>query len=438
MAQPTFEQFFRAIAEQESGGNYKAIGVWVGGDRAYGKYQIMGANIPSWTKKYLGKSMTPQQFLNSPSAQEKVAKGHLKSYYDKYGARGAASAWYSGNPSLHNSTKSQPGGPSIKGYVDSVVSKAYKYPAGGGKASTKTTGSSVDKQIAKTMGREETAESYGFMVELFDSTPELKALFNKAVKGGWTPSKFQAELRDTKWWKKTGESTRKWLTLQYGDPATAKQQLNQMQVKIAQMAKSIGLSGASVTGANMRSFALKAIMGGWDEGLIRYNLGKKLVFRGDTRIGEAGENVDKIEEYAYNMGINVSDSWLQGRLKKVASGTSTLQDIESEIRVMAKALFPQWAKQLDAGQTTADIASPYMSSMAQILELPAGSINLFDNTVKKALQYKDPQTGANSVKPLWQFENELRSDNRWKGTQNAQNSLMQVAHQVLADFGVKY
>src|SRR5690606_22423883 len=235
--------------------------------------------------------------------QEKVAKGHLKSYYNKYGARGAASAWYSGNPSLHNSTKSQPGGPSIKGYVDSVINKAYKYPGGGGGGSGGSSITSADTAVAKAMSREETAESYGFMAELFDSIPELKKLFNKAVKGKWTPSKFQAELRDTKWWKKSSESTRKWLTRQYGDPATAKQQLNQMQVKIAQMSKSIGLSGSSVSGKNMRSFALKAIMGGWDEATIRYNLGKKLVFRGDTRVGEAGENYDKVEEYAYSMGI---------------------------------------------------------------------------------------------------------------------------------------
>ena len=96
MAQPTFEQFFSAISEQESNGNYSAKGVWVNGDRAYGKYQVMGANIPSWTRTYYGKSLTPQQFLNNPKAQEAVARGVLKSYFNKWGARGAAAAWYAG------------------------------------------------------------------------------------------------------------------------------------------------------------------------------------------------------------------------------------------------------------------------------------------------------------------------------------------------------
>jgi hypothetical protein len=79
-----------------------------------------------------------------------------------------------------------------------------------------------------------------------------------------------------------------------------------------------------------------------------------------------------------------------------------------------------------------------MQSMSQILELPQGSINLFDPTIKQALDYKNPTTLQSEAKPLWQFENEIRNDPRWRKTQNAQNSIMQVAHQVLADFGVKY
>ena len=93
---------------------------------------------------------------------------------------------------------------------------------------------------------------------------------------------------------------------------------------------------------------------------------------------------------------------------------------------------------IDGGQTVADIAQPYMQTMAQILELPAGSVNLFDTTIKKALTYTDSKTLEKGAKPLWQFENELRSDPRWKQTKNAQDSLMQVGHKVLADFGLAY
>lgn len=74
---PQLNNTLNAIAHVESRGTqnpYSLIGSDTGkGDRALGKYQVMASNVPSWTKEALGQSMTPQEFLNSPEAQEKVA-----------------------------------------------------------------------------------------------------------------------------------------------------------------------------------------------------------------------------------------------------------------------------------------------------------------------------------------------------------------------------
>lgn len=91
-----FSMFMKAIAQVESGGRYKALGSWVNGDRAYGKYQIMGANVPSWTKAALGTSMTPEEFLQDKQAQEATAQYHLWNYYKNYGPRKSAMAWNQG------------------------------------------------------------------------------------------------------------------------------------------------------------------------------------------------------------------------------------------------------------------------------------------------------------------------------------------------------
>mgnify|MGYP001560570835 CR=1 FL=1 len=437
MAQPTFEQFYSAIAEQESGGNYGAVGVWVGGDRAYGKYQIMGANIPSWTKAYLGYSMTPQQFLKSPSAQEKVAKGKLKSYYNKYGARGAASAWYSGNPNLHMSTNSQPGGPSIKGYVDSVINKAFKYPSSGGPSATSGGGGGKDPVVPK-LSRAELAEQYGFTSAFLKANKEIGKLFNQMVSGGWTKEKFQAKLRDTKWWKTQSESERAYLTLKFTDPATAKQKLDQAMVKVNQMMQQMGLSGKEMSKANIKKYAYLLVSKGYDESQLRYVLGSRINATSSNHQGAAGEAWDEAQAYLYTMGIKWSDKKLNEYVEGIARGIRTMQDIKNAAQQEAKASFPQWAKQIDAGQSVMDVAQPYMQSMAQILEVAPATLSLFDPTIKKTLNYVNPSTLKKEAKPLWQFENELRSDSRWKKTKNAQDSLMGVAHQVLADFGVKY
>lgn len=442
MAGITFEQFFRAIAEQESGNSYKAVGVQTKYGRAYGKYQVLESNIWGWTAKYYGRSLSAKEFLNNPQAQEAVARGVLKSYWDKYGARGAAAAWYGGPGSagLHMSTKPQPGGPSIKGYVDSVLAKAAKYPAGGG-ATKSVTSSSTGEVAQKPMSADEMAEQYGFVQGLLNSTPELKNLFNKAVKEQWTAQKFQAELRDTKWWKTHSNTERDFLTLQYGDPKSANQKLDQAYVQVRQIANQLGIVETREDLKKIQSlyktWAYNMVAKGWNEQQLRAEV-VKYIKLGDYQEGEAGENLMKLKEMAYNYGVTMSQYWYESRAKNIVSGAATLTDYQNEIKKQAKTLYPQFSKQIDGGQTVMDIASPYIQSMGQILELPAGSIDLLDPTIKTALQNKNKATGKNEVMPLWQFENQLRSDPRWKKTQNAQNSLMQVAHQVLADFGVAY
>jgi cell wall-associated NlpC family hydrolase len=117
---PDFNSFFQAIAGQESGGNYNAINPSTG---AMGKYQILPGNIPGWSAAYLGVSWTPQEFLNDPAKQDALARAVLGNYYQQYGPRGAAAAWYSGNPALANDYSSQSNGPSIGDYVDQVMAR---------------------------------------------------------------------------------------------------------------------------------------------------------------------------------------------------------------------------------------------------------------------------------------------------------------------------
>jgi hypothetical protein len=94
------------IAGIESGGAkdpYSLVGAQTRtGDRAIGKYQIMGANVPQWTAAALGQPMTPEQFRASPEAQEATFRHRFGQYVDKYGEEGAARAWYAGEGGMKN------------------------------------------------------------------------------------------------------------------------------------------------------------------------------------------------------------------------------------------------------------------------------------------------------------------------------------------------
>ena len=112
-----------AIGQFESGGNYKALGPKTSsGDRAYGKYQVMGANIPSWTKAALGRSLTPQQYLNDPKAQDAVAQLKMGEYLKKYGTvENVATAWFAGPGAVGKNSKAKDVvGTSVPKYIQNI------------------------------------------------------------------------------------------------------------------------------------------------------------------------------------------------------------------------------------------------------------------------------------------------------------------------------
>lgn len=88
----------RNIAGIESGGfknPYEALNPTT---NAIGKYQVLPSNVPGWTQAALGKSMTPDEFKASPSAQEAVFRDQMQRNLQLYGPKDAASIWFTGKP----------------------------------------------------------------------------------------------------------------------------------------------------------------------------------------------------------------------------------------------------------------------------------------------------------------------------------------------------
>lgn len=111
--------FIDAERQQESGGNYLIVNANTG---ALGAWQVMPANLPGWLKASGQKPMTGYQYLHDDAAQNKLAWVILGGYYDKYGPRGAAAMWYSGQPDWHATY----GDPPVYQYVNDVIALMKK------------------------------------------------------------------------------------------------------------------------------------------------------------------------------------------------------------------------------------------------------------------------------------------------------------------------
>lgn len=141
----------RSIDSIESGGTPTSIGRWgqVGptitnrnsqyfGDRAYGRFQVMGRDIPELTRQYYGTALTPQQFLENQEAQTAVFRGRFGEYITRFGNPvDAAQAWFAGPGSVGDAgsmdrSDAQAGfrGTTVRGYRNMFASALSRYTSG--------------------------------------------------------------------------------------------------------------------------------------------------------------------------------------------------------------------------------------------------------------------------------------------------------------------
>jgi len=285
----------------------------------------------------------------------------------------------------------------------------------------------------KTMTPEELASSYGFTYAFLEGNKDLKKIFSQAVKETWTTEKFQAAIRDTKWWKTNSDSMRQAEITKKTDPATWDAMVDAETIKVKQLAAQIG---AAIPSKKLKHIVETALRTNMDEDLLRNVLGQYVNFtKNGTLQGEAGMHEFTMKEYAANMGITLDDQTIKNQAQRVVRKVATTEDYESLVREHAKSMYPAYAKQIDAGQTVKDIASPYTQMMAQTLEIPDAEITVFDPTIKSALNGLSPD-GKPTGLSLTDFQQRLRNDPRWKQTDAAQDNAFNVGLSVLKNMGL--
>ncbi len=116
---PEASKIANALGMLESSNNYNAVGPTVKGKNAYGKYQIMEQNIPSWSKEATGSEVSLQQFRSDKSLQDRIALYKIEAYRKQgYSPQDIASLWLSGRPLKGNQRKDLATGLSVPGYVE--------------------------------------------------------------------------------------------------------------------------------------------------------------------------------------------------------------------------------------------------------------------------------------------------------------------------------
>jgi hypothetical protein len=155
--------------------------------------------------------------------------------------------------------------------------------------------------------------------------------------------------------------------------------------------------------------------------------------------GLALQNYQGLQAIAKRNGFKLEDILPRGADGKPMAAQETLQRIalgeldptrlEQDVRKLAAIGQPQFVRDLlGQGIDLEEIYAPYRKTMANILELDQGQIDLTDPTLRMAINDKGDMN-------LYDYSKALRQDSRWQYTGNAREAVSDAALTVLRNFG---
>lgn len=279
-------------------------------------------------------------------------------------------------------------------------------------------------------------ENYGLAASFMESDPELANIYSEAVAGTWSTDKFQAALQNTDWWKANSDSARKMLQEKYSDPAQYQQDISNKTTQLTDLASKLGVH---ISATGLSSLADLALVTNMNDDQINGYMSKYLELSKQGHFsGYAGQVELGVREYAREMGVPLTDDYVERAVSGIVAGTDSLQARRANIQTISAQTFPAYAQQINEGQTVGQIAAPYLATQAKLWETDPNKIDLFDPTLRGALQSTTTQ-GQNTVPsqmPLYDFEKQLRSNAKWLSTNNAREAVTGAASQVLSDMGL--
>jgi hypothetical protein len=297
---------------------------------------------------------------------------------------------------------------------------------------------------ADKLTKEQLEKRFGWAKEVIFSNKDLRTLWKRAIDEKWTdPAKFEAELRNTNWYKDNAEYARNaWAAEKLGTnpdgtlTADWKAQLDEAALKVEKRARELG---AILTPEEQKAVARQYIFEGWGDparaGFMDDALAEKIsgTDSGFMR-GQSGDIQQKLMDMARRNGLTYDRAYYESAARSVAGGLLTEADFERDLRSQAASMWQPWSDKIMAGMDAEDLASGYINMMSQTLEIDPSQVSLHDPRLMKAITHVDDKGNAAPMS-LYDFQMSLREDPAWMQTKQATDSISSVGMDILKRFG---
>jgi hypothetical protein len=288
--------------------------------------------------------------------------------------------------------------------------------------------------------------SFGFVGALAGAIPELRGILDQAVQQQWTSDRFIMAVSASNWYRSNADHAREFITLQQVDPATAQQNWIRAAGDIWTFAWKNGITLNDQQASEAAMWKMMNPTAPEDATMVHLARTYFNPYQDWTQLtGTAAKYAADIQTMGRAYGFDDWDNYDTSRdyLGQMMRGELDENGLQRKLVEQAKMKYPGLEDQLLAGATVKDLAQPYVDSYSKILEMPSTAINWNDDKlIQEAMQFR-PDNGGNGGKgvqsngtmPIYQFNQKLREDPRWRKTDNAIASTGDLVTQIGKDFG---
>jgi hypothetical protein len=284
----------------------------------------------------------------------------------------------------------------------------------------------------KNVNAQAKSNTYNITQALVDMFPELKKAFdlwNNDDEAG-----FEAAVLNSSFYKNNSALVRERLTAKANQRGVYDDMLEKFVLATRER---LVKTGVKVDDFTLRSIATKAFESGMDENQV-----DKLVLQ-SGKIGSFGGSIltgiEALKAYANDFGVSVGKNYWDAQSSKLFAGETTSEDIQKEIRDLAKSAFPAYSDYFDKGISLTAATSSTISMIARLMGVDPNTVTVDNNPIyRELIQYVNPQTGKPEILPDYIKERKIKADKRsgyFEGPegQGVMNSLMATS---LSDMGL--
>lgn len=273
----------------------------------------------------------------------------------------------------------------------------------------------------------------------------LSSLFEEAwnaQKSGeeWTKERFIAELQKRPWYKSKSAAQRNYYTLSK-DPAQRAEFDRQIKSNAALIKDAAGMLGAKLSDADAVKLANANLQNGLNEselndlivGYVSY-AGKNPQEVVGSLFGAAGDAEDQIREWATKNNVVVSDSWVLGEAKAIASKNYDINKSKDYITNLAKQQYSAWSDRLNNNTSLEDLARGYIQTYAFEMDDDVNNVTIKNPIIQSAMRTTDDQGKPVSNEA---FIKTIRKQDAWADVSKNKNKIIGLADGILSKFGMR-